>query len=331
MHRRYKVVVTDFIRPPLAAEEAVLADVADVVALDACSEEELAGHIEDADALMVYHMLSVSAETLARLERCKVIARCGVGYDNVDRQFARERGIPVVNVPDYGTEEVADTAIAMMLTLARGILPLNSRMQRGDRRWSYTEAAPLWRLRSRVFAIVGLGRIGTAAALRAKALGMDVVFYDPYVLDGMEKAVGVRRAASLEELLQTAHVLSIHCPLTAETHHLIDREALAKLPRGSLLINTARGAVVDTAAVPDAIASGQLAGAGIDVLEHEPPKAGDPLVAAWRDPSHEAYDRVIISPHAAFYSEEGLRDMRTKGSQACRRAILGLPLRNVVN
>ena len=170
-----------------------------------------------------------------------------------------------------------------------------------------------------------------AAALRAKALGMDVVFYDPYRQDGFDKTLGIRRVESLEGLFRQAHVLSLHCPLTDETRHLVDAASLEWLPHGSYLVNTARGGVVDTAALPAALASGRLAGAGIDVLVQEPPAAGDPLLVAWRDRSHPAFERLIINPHAAFYSEEGLLDMRAKGSEACRRALLGLPLRNVVN
>ena len=126
-------------------------------------------------------------------------------------------------------------------------------------------------------------------------------------------------------------MLSLHCPLTPETRHLVNAQSLAWLRPGAYLVNTARGGVVDTAAIPAALASGRLAGAGIDVLPHEPPAADDPLLVAWRDRSHPAYERLIINPHAAFYSEEGLLDMRVKGSDACRRALLGQPLRNVVN
>lgn len=331
MNTRSKVVITDFISGSLEPEQQVLGDIADVIALDAYREEELVAHVEDADALMVYHMLALTADTIARLKRCKLIVRCGVGYDNVDRALARERGIPVANVPDYGTEEVADTAIGMLLALARGISMLNVRLLERHEPWKYTQVAPLPRLRGRVLGIVGLGRIGSAAALRGKALGMQVVFYDPFLEDGWDKALGIEREDDFDRLIARSHVLSLHCPLSDETHHLIDAAAIAKLPRGAIVINTARGAVVDAAAVPAAIASGQLAGAGFDVLEHEPPPASDPLVQAWRDPHHAAHYRVIINPHSAFYSEEGLRDMRTKGSQACRRALLGLPLRNVVN
>src|SRR5205814_1162989 len=150
-----------------------LGDIADVAALDAHSERDLAGQVDDADALMLYHNVSISRDTIARLTRCKLIVRCGVGFDNVDRAFARSRGIPVANVPDYGTEEVADSAVGLTLALARGINLYNSRLRRRAGPWSYTPAAPLARLRGRVFAVVGLGRIGTAAAVRAKALGMD--------------------------------------------------------------------------------------------------------------------------------------------------------------
>lgn len=329
---RAKVVVTDFIAGTLETERRILGDIADVIALDAMTEEDLVGHVEDADAIMVYHMLGVSEKTIARLTRCKLIVRCGVGFDNVDRVFARRQGIDVANVPDYGTEEVADSAIGLMLSLTRGISQLNS-LLRGDtsKDWTYTPFAPLLRLRGRTFGVIGLGRIGAAAALRAKALGMNVLFYDPYAPDGRDKSLGVTRVESIAELASQSHVLSLHCPLTAETRHIVNAAVINQMPKGSYLINTSRGAVLDTHAVPDAIASGQLAGAGIDVIEVEPPPETHPLVAAWRNPQHPAYHRVIINPHSAFYSEEGLMDMRIKGSEACRRALLGQPQRNVVN
>jgi C-terminal binding protein len=333
MTTRHKVVIPDFIRDDLAPERRILGDLADVVAFDAYHEDELAGKIEDAAGIMLYHNLSLTRQTIERLSACKLIVRCGVGFDNVDHAFARTRGIRVANVPDYGTEEVADSAIALSLSLARGTHYLNSR-SRDSRKpgdWHYSLAVPLHRLRGRVFGIVGLGRIGTATALRAKALGMDVAWHDPLKPDGHDKATGTRRVESLAELLAQSHVLSLHCPLTPQTRHLIDMPAIAELPRGAYLVNTARGAVIDTSVIPGAIRSGQLAGAGIDVLEAEPAQDSDPLVAAWRDPNDPCYHRVIINPHAAFYSEEGLMDMRVKGSQAIRRAILGEPLRNVVN
>ncbi|HXD84903.1 MAG TPA: C-terminal binding protein [Urbifossiella sp.] len=328
---RFRVVVADFLTDALAPEREILGDIADVVALDAASEADLAGKIENADAVMVYHNIAITPATIARLKCCKLIVRCGVGFDNVDHVYARGRGIPVGNVPDYGTEEVADSAIGLALALARGINFFNNRLQRKEGAWAYMQGSPILRLRGRVFAIIGLGRIGTAAAIRAKALGMDVAFYDPLKQDGYDKALGIRRVEKLDDLLKQAFILSVHCPLTPQTKHIVDARAIELMPRGSFLVNTARGATVDAAAIPDAIRSGQLAGAGIDVLPDEPPPDDHPLLAAWRNPNDPCHDRVILNPHSAFYSEEGLRDMRVKGAQACRRALLGEPLRNVVN
>lgn len=328
---RSRVVVADFVTDELRPEREVLSELAEVVSLGAAHESDLTGQVEDADALMLYHTIVLSRATIDRLRNCKLIVRCGVGYDNVDVRAARERGILVANVPDYGTEEVADSAIGLMLALTRGTHLLNQRLQRRLGPWAFMPAIPLYRLRGRVLGVVGLGRIGTAVALRAKALGMDVAFYDPYKPDGFDKALGIRRVEQLDDLLRQAFVLSLHCPLTDETRHLIDARALERMPDGAYLVNTARGAIVDIAAVPPAIRSGKLAGAALDVLPAEPPADDDPLLTAWRDPADPCHDRLILNPHAAFYSEEGLLDMRVKGAEACRRALLGLPLRNVVN
>ncbi len=328
---RFRVVIADFITDEMRPEREILGDIADLVSLNASSEQDLIGKIEDSAAVMLYHNIAFTQHTISRLQGCKLIIRCGVGFDNVDRAAARARGIPVANVPDYGTEEVADSAIGLMLALTRGINFFNNRLQRKFGDWSYMQGTPLLRLRGRVFAIIGLGRIGTAAAMRAKAFGMDVAFYDPYVNDGVDKALGVRRVEKLDDLFRQAFVLSVHCPLTDETRHIVDARGIALMPNGSYLVNTARGATVDATAIPAAIRSGKLAGAGIDVLPHEPPPADHPLLVAWRDPNDLCHDRVILNPHTAFYSEEGLLDMRLKGAQAVRRALLGEPLRNVVN
>jgi C-terminal binding protein len=327
---KHKIIITDFIADSLPTETEIFGNTADVIALNASSEKELAGKIEDADAIIMYHTLSVTKETIDRLKHCKLIVRAGVGVDNVDHRYARTLGIPVGNIPDYGSEDVADTAIGMMLSLTRGITYLNSRLREGTGAWSYTQVQPLTRLRSRNFGIIGLGRIGTATALRAKALGMNVFFYDPFKPDGFDKALGISRAESIQALLERVTVLSLHCPLTNETRHLINKETLSQLPKGSYLINTSRGGVLDTSAIPDAIANGHLAGAAFDVLEQEPP-VYDALVNAWRDPKHPAYHKVLINPHAAFYSEEGLLEIRVKAAEACKRALQGEEVRNIVN
>lgn len=325
------VVITDFITPPFKHEDKILGDIADIVALNAFSEDDLIGKIEDADAIMLYHFISITRKTIERLKKCKLIVRCGVGFDNVDRLAARERGIPVANVPDYGTEEVADSAIAMMLTMMRGVSYLNTRLQNKQGPWIYEQVVPLHRLRGQTIGLIGLGRIGTATALRAKALGLNVLFYDPYVVDGLDKAIGVTRCDSLEEMLPRCQIVSVHTPRTPETQHIMNAKTIAMLPKGAFLVNTARGGCVDVYAVLAAIESDHLRMAAIDVLEIEPPTDDDPLIKAWRTPGHPAHDRIILNPHSAFYSEEGADDMRIKGSQNCRRVLLGKPPRNVVN
>lgn len=326
-----KVIITDFLNDDLAPERHIFHELADVVALNAFSEDELAGKIDDADAVLLYHYLGLGAATINRLQKCRIIVRCGVGFDNVDRAAARAKGIPVANVPDYGTEDVADSAIGMMLTLTRGIHFLNSRLRRDEGAWAHDQVAPLFRLRGRTLGIIGMGRIGTATALRAKALGLEVVYYDPYAPQGRDKSLGIRWVETLEELLKQSDVVSPHCPLTPETKHILNDETIALMPAGSYLVNTSRGGVVDVLAVLRALESSHLAGAGIDVLETEPPAPDHPLIKAWRDPNNPAHDRLILNPHSAFYSEEGLMDMRVKGAQNVRRVLEGKEPFNVVN
>jgi C-terminal binding protein len=325
-----KVVITDLVADELAPEREVLEGVARLEALDARQEEQLLGRIEDADAVIVYR-LDLSRRTIERLEHCRIIVRGGVGHDRIDGLFARERGIPVANVPDYCTEEVADSALGLMLTLTRGLSSINTRLQTAAVSWSFSEAVPLRRLRGETLGIVGLGRIGTATALRAKSLGMEVAYYDPFRPLGFDKALGLRRMATLEELVRSSWILSLHCPLTPETRGMIDARMLSLLPLGAYLVNTARGALLDTAAIPAAVASGRLAGVGLDVLENEPPAEDDPLVRSWRDPQHPAHWRVVLTPHSAFYSEESRRELRTKAALTCRRALAGEPILSVVN
>lgn len=327
----FQVVVTDFIYEPLDIERAVLGDIATVSALGAMRNADLEGKLESAHALLVYHFVSIEADLIRRMPNLKVIGRGGAGYDNIDIQFAASRGIAVTNVPDYGTEDVADTAIALVLSIARGTQRMSQLCQRGASNWSYELTVPLRRLRGQRFGILGFGRIGTATALRAKALGFDVQFYDPYVPDGTDKALGIARVDSLEAFLRSSQVVSCHCLLNESTRHIINRETIQWMPRGSILVNTSRGAVVDPLAVLQALESGQLMGAGIDVLEQEPPDPQHPLILAWRDEQHPVFERLILTPHAAFYSEEGLGDMRRKGTENIRQVLLGEACRNIIN
>lgn len=260
------------------------------------------------------------------------LVRCGVGFDNIDLATWGGKGVAVFNVPDYGTSEVADHAIALMLALARGTSTYHDAIRSDPAAgWNHKAAPAVRRLRDAVFGVVGLGRIGLAAANRAKGFGMRVAFYDPYLPFGMEIAVGAQRCASLENLMAVADVLSVHAPANEETRDLIGRDALESAKPGLILVNTARGSIVNLDALFAALKSGRVAAAGLDVLPREPADAAHPLIAAWR--SREAWleGRLTLSPHAAFYSPNSLRDMRTKAVETIVRYLKTGDLRNCVN
>lgn len=285
------------------------------------------------DAIVVWHEMKVDGALLDRLTRCRVVVRAGVGFDHIDLEAAAERGLPVCNTPDYGTSEVADHAMALMLALRRGIVSYHQHMVANPQKgFDYTLAPLVSRLRGRAFGIVGLGRIGIATALRAKAFGMRVIAYDPLVSRGTEIAVGVERRESLTELLAECEVVSLHCPLTPETRGMIDAEALRHMRRDAILINTARGAIVDTDAVLAALRDGTIAGAGLDVLPIEPPKASDLLTAAYAaNLDRLAGDRLIVTPHAAWSSPDSVADARRLAVETAMLYLREGKLRNLVN
>src|SRR3954463_1598586 len=234
---RFKVVVADFL-DETSVESPVLGEIADLVLCRAMREEELAEHLPAADAIMLFHDIPRLGEaSLARATRCKCVVRAGVGYNNIDLDAATRHGVIVCNVPDYGTEEVADHAIMFLLALARRLVPCHEAIRAGT--WHYQTAVGTPRLRGKTLGLIGCGRIGTATAVRAKALGLDVVFYDPYAAPGYDKAIGIRRADPLDELLAQSPFVSLHCFLDEKSRHLIDAAALAKMPRGGILVNTA--------------------------------------------------------------------------------------------
>jgi phosphoglycerate dehydrogenase-like enzyme len=239
----------------------------------------------------------------------------------------------VCNTPDYGTTEVADHAIALMLTLVRGTAAYNARLLAREGAWSTAELAlpPVRRLRGLTFGVVGLGRIGLAAALRARAFGLEIAFHDPYLPPGVELATGFRRARSLPELLAVADVLSLHCPLTPETEGLIGAREVGAMRPGVVLLNTARGGVLDLDAVHDGLRGGRIGAAGLDVLPREPPDRSHPLLAAWARQEGWLEGRLIVTPHAAFYAPESLADMRRLSAQTVADFLRDGSLRACVN
>jgi phosphoglycerate dehydrogenase-like enzyme len=282
--------------------------------------------------MVVYHEIKLGADAIAKAAKCRIVVRGGVGFDNIDRAAAGARGIAVCNTPDYGTTDVADHAIAMMLTLLRGTARYDEALRADPiANWRFREAPTVRRVRGQVFGVVGLGRIGTATARRARGFDLDLVFYDPYLPEGADLALGIRRVRGLDELLGEADIVSLHAPLTAETQRMIDHRAVAAMKTGAILVNTARGPIVDLDAVHDGLKSGRLAGAALDVIPDEPPKPGEKLIEAWRRGEDWIRGRLILSPHAAFYSAAGFADLRRKSMETAAAFLRDGTLRNCVN
>lgn len=326
-----RVCITDSLAPPAEIEERILDGIASVECLLARSINDLRGRLTDADAILLFHEVSIPREIIAEMKQCRVIVRGGVGYDNVDLQAAGEKNIIVSNTPDYGVDEVADHAIGLMLTLNRGILVAerNLRFNPALAPWDRMAAGSVRRLADSTMGIIGCGRIGSATALRAKALKMRVLVYDPYLRPGMEKALGVS-VVDLPTLLAQSDAISLHTPLTPETRNLIDAKALAAMKPTAFLINTARGAVVDIHALATAMRQNRIGGAAIDVLPEEPPTPENPLIQLWRDNREPPYN-FIITPHIAFYSEAALLEIRSKSAAEIARVLRGQRPLNCVN
>jgi len=319
MSEQFTVLVADFLEET-AIESRILGDIARLVIGRATDESELGALLPQADAIMVFHDISRLGEaSFSQAPRCRGVVRAGVGYNNIDVEAATRHGVVVCNVPDYGTEEVADHAIMFLLALVRRLVPCHLTIRSGT--WHYETALGTPRLRGKTLGLVGCGRIGTATALRAKALGLDVVFFDPFLRQGMDKALGIRRVYQLDELLEQSHFISLHCYLDETTHHLLSARTIARMRPGAFLINTARGPIIDENALLRALDSGHLAGAALDVVEREP----------LDDPRISQHPRILLTPHTAFYSVEGFVELRSKTAEEVRRILLGEPPRNAVN
>ena len=250
-------------------------------------------------------------EVIDALDGCRVIARYGIGLDTVDLPAATAKGIVVTNVPDYCIDEVSDHALALILSLARGVVRLDRSVRTGA--WAPREAKPLHRIPGRTLGLVGFGRIAKRLAAKAGALGFRVTAMDPYVTADAMRAEGVEER-DLLRLLAESDVISLHAPLTGENRHLIGESELALMKPGAILVNTSRGPLIDTDALRTALTAGTLGGAALDVLEIEPPDPEDPLL------THPA---VVITPHAAFYSEESLVELQRKAAEQVVAALAG--------
>lgn len=297
-----RIVVTDHVFPNLEIEEEVLGELeAEIVLAPDTEEATLVALAGEADGLLVcFAPVPASVVDAAAAAGCKVIARYGIGYDNVDVDAATRNGIVVTNVPDYCLGEVADHTLALLLASARGVVPATRSVAEGG--WEIDHAS-IHRIAGRRLALVGLGAIGRRVAKRALAFDMEVVAFDPFVGDG--EVEGVTMAGSLEELMAGADFVSLHAPATEENHHLINASTIAAMDSSPVLINTARGRLVDLDAVLDALESGALSAVALDVTEPEPLPEDHPL---------RRHPRAIITPHTAFHSVEATDELQRRAA-----------------
>lgn len=296
----FKVVIADQPALDREVESAALAASGlqlDAVWLGGCDAEHVLAQAANADALVMSWM-PVPRRVIDQLKRCRVIARFGIGVDMIDLDAATEHGILVCNTATYCLDEVSNHAMGLLLMLNRGLLHDVDAVRSGG--WSRTTGSPPRRLLGQRLGLVGLGNIGKLVAHKARGFGLDIVAYDPY-LRGQQPAVDGTPLVDLDELLQTADIVSIHCPLNASTRHLLGRRELGLMKASAFLINTSRGAVVDQAALTDALAQQRLGGAGLDVFETEPLPADDPL---------RQLDNVVLTPHSASSSVESGAECR---------------------
>lgn len=284
----------------------------------------------DIEVLLVWHE-HITKEYIDRLPNLKAIVRYGVGYDAIDLEYAKSKNIYVCNTPDYGTDEVSDTAIAMIMNIARGVSRYDYQCRAYNDSWQENTITTIKRNSDYKLGVVGAGRIGGSVLLKANALRFDTLFYDPYVPRGHEKMLDAKRVESLKELLEECDIVSIHAPLTPETRSMINREFITNMKAGASLVNTARGGIIEDIDIfYEPLKSGKLANIALDVIPEEPPKDSR-LIDAWRAKEKWLDGRCIINPHTAYYSDKAYFEMRSKAALNAARILKGeLPF-NIVN
>ncbi len=325
------VGITDYINPPADIESRAFPETRFEFLPDWRKGHRQSERWRQVDALLTWHF-AINADTIKLLDNCRIVVRYGVGYDTVDVGALAQRGIPLCNTPDYGTEEVADAACAMILGIGRKVF-LYDRYCRHYRRgtWQENLLKPHQRTSEQTLGVIGVGRIGTAVVNRMKPFGFRILGYDPYQPSGHEKAVGYERVDSQRELLQQSDIVTLHCPLTDETRGMADAGFFRRMKKGASLVNTARGGILaGLDCLEDALRSGRLACAAMDVLPSEPPKEHH-LLTAWRKDEPWIRGRLIINPHAAYYSEQGWFEMRYKAAETARLYLLRGKLRNLIS
>jgi D-3-phosphoglycerate dehydrogenase len=315
---KYFVAVADSVFPNLDPAREVLSSIgAEIQLSPEPTVDAIMKLAKDADGVLVTYA-KITADMIRQMTKCRIISRFGIGVDNVDIPVATEKGIVVTKVPDYCIDEVSDHAMALLLSAVRKIPMGTEQVHAGT--WKMPNFVPIHRLRGSVLGLAGFGRIPQLVAPKAQAFGMKVIAFDPYLPKEVFAKAGVEQV-DFQTLLKRSDYISVHSPLTPETKGLFNADAFKQMKKGAYIVNTARGPVIDEAALAAAIDSGHIAGAGLDVMTTEPP-VSSPLIGK---------KNVIITPHTSFYSDESLVELQTKAAQEVANVLTGKPARNPVN
>jgi D-3-phosphoglycerate dehydrogenase len=313
-----KVVLTDYVWESLDVEKKTLEGLADLVPLQTKKPEEFLAEAADCDALLNTYAGPITAEVMAKMPKCRIIARYGIGVDTIDLEAATQAGIIVTNNPSYCIEEVAEHTMALLLTSARKIAFYDREVRAG--RWAVPPGKPLYRVAGRTLGLVGFGNIARQVAVRAVSFGMRIVYSDPFIAEGQFDVPG--RKMELQEVLREADFVSLHPPLTAQTRKMISDEAFSRMKPSAILINCSRGPIVDTDALVRALDGKKIAGCALDTTDPEPLPDPHPL---------RGRENVVLNPHVAWYSEQALVGLQAGAPSEVKRVLSGEWPVNVVN
>ena len=313
---RYRVVITDCDHGSIEEEKEEFARIgAELILAQVQEEGDLIRSCREADGLINQYAI-LSRKVLENLPKCKVVSRYGVGVDSVDLRAATDLGIIVANVPDYCMDEVADQAVSMILALIRKTVFFDKQVKSGL--WDFRSGIPIHRIRGKTLGLIGCGKIGLEVARRISGFGVKVIAFDPYI----EKAPGGIELKDFDSVLKESDVISVHCPLNNSTRHLIGQREFRKMEKRPIVVNTSRGPIIDEESLIRALEENLISGAGLDVLEKEPPGPEHPLLNR---------ENVILSPHISFYSEESISELKRRTAKNVADVLTGRWPVSVVN